>query len=604
MSKEERDKFDKDEDLPSAEEVWDDFFSGKKNPNDDLPVDETEHIIDDIGAKKEREEQKEKEKESKQEQKEYSKFGKNCIYYKTNSEPDRWIGGTEDNRLVEYELKHDRNGNPYYRMTRSFTTCKPVEITQHKSVLDFLELPQLYTIKFIGNEKSGRFTLKQKTMSEISSEIRDTNGLSETGIDIALRTQLKAFEVAELIKENDDIKYTGFFSNQECDKIISSGIEFKEVNEQVLIEALDCIDKLAEKGFVDRLDLLAHVIKFGFIAPFAFIFKCIRAPCLTYFHLYGPANSTKSSSEEIILAFDGHHKDEKFIVTMGQVNTDARIGEVISQTTFPILLDELDYYDDKKLMSNIKTSVTNEILRNVLDKFRRKTRIPALSPFACSSNTEPPNETGFRKRILVRQSLVKEMHNKNSDDAIEFDKLKADFDKLYILGDFRNNFIMENQDIILDKKQTPFEKSLTIIEAVYKKVGKVIPDWLVKGQLEESNLEQILDDAKESVLDAIKNIIIREYRFAFKEETQSGYTNRLAKLIDGDHLSFAYRQKSSDLFAINTGIIKRIYENGVTKEELPNLKILADYMNAKWGRSNSKTFIEISIQNLEKYLDE
>jgi hypothetical protein len=43
---------------------------------------------------------------------------------------------------------------------------------------------------------------------------------------------------------------------------------------------------------------------------------------------------------------------------------------------------------------------------------------------------------------------------------------------MHVLGQFRNKFVMNNQDLILDKKLTPFEKARIILKAIYEYAGK------------------------------------------------------------------------------------------------------------------------------------
>jgi hypothetical protein len=49
----------------------------------------------------------------------------------------------------------------------------------------------------------------------------------------------------------------------------------------------------------------------------------------------------------------------------------------------------------------------------------------------------------------------------NNPKAIEYKQwLALNIKRGHALGQFRNKFVMEHQDIILDTKQTPFEKSI------------------------------------------------------------------------------------------------------------------------------------------------
>ena len=133
-----------------------------------------------------------------------------CISYQINSVPDKYVLGTPDNKLVEVERKHttDAKSNmvtSYLVTNKTFTACKPV---RNKNPLSFLELQQRYTMEFRGSEQSGNFTIKHKTLSEIVSELKNGNALSEYGLDVALTAQIKGFEKAGLLEVNDDMNYT------------------------------------------------------------------------------------------------------------------------------------------------------------------------------------------------------------------------------------------------------------------------------------------------------------------------------------------------------------------------------------------------------------
>ena len=225
-----------------------------------------------------------------------------------------------------------------------FYVCKPVRIVKHINPLSFLDIPQKYTIEFRGSEQSGNFTLRHKSLAEIVNRLKQTEALTDRNLDVAMIAQIKGFEKAGLLEENDDIDITGFFPGSEsCTSIIYSGVDIPEpgaIDTVKLRTALDFIDSLAKTAYKGRLDLLAHLLQFALITPVSFIFKVIKSPTLEWLFFYGPPNSTKSSSGKIILAFDGHEEDDDYIVSMAQVDTLARMGDTISRTTFPTLADE------------------------------------------------------------------------------------------------------------------------------------------------------------------------------------------------------------------------------------------------------------------------
>jgi hypothetical protein len=56
--------------------------------------------------------------------------------------------------------------------------------------------------------------------------------------------------------------------------------------------------------------------------------------------------------------------------------------------------------------------------------------------------------------------------------------------------------------------------------------------------------------------------------------------------------------------AINSGILTELYNYGITKEQLSNLKALADYMGAKYYKPHGKLVLEISDEQLKAYFGE
>lgn len=71
---------------------------------------------------------------------------------------------------------------------------------------------------------------------------------------------------------------------------------------------------------------------------------------------------------------------------------------------------------------------------------------------------------------------------------------------------------MDNQELILDKKLTPFEKAKEVAVAAYDYAEMEIPNWLLEKHLEQNHLEESIIDAKEAVLNAIKTMAIDEMK--------------------------------------------------------------------------------------------
>ena len=115
-----------------------------------------------------------------------------CVSYQINSNPDKFIVSTPDNKLEEIIHKWENSDeNPSQKIckvynTRTFLCCKPIKIVKHRNPLLFLDIPEKFTIEFRGSEPSGNFTLKHKTLSEIVGKLKQTEALTDRGLEAAL----------------------------------------------------------------------------------------------------------------------------------------------------------------------------------------------------------------------------------------------------------------------------------------------------------------------------------------------------------------------------------------------------------------------------------
>jgi hypothetical protein len=96
------------------------------------------------------------------------------------------------------------------------------------------------------------------------------------------------------------------------------------------------------------------------------------------------------------------------------------------------------------------------------------------------------------------------------------------------------------------------------------------------------------------IIDKIKNL-----KGMDDLKTYSRTSDRFDTSVSNNMLPFAKRIKdkarnNTDRTAIDTGILSELYNYGITKEQLSNLKALADYMGAKFHKSDGKMIVEIT----------
>ena len=165
----------------------------------------------------------------------------------------------------------------------------------------------------------------------------------------------------------------------------------------------------------------------------------------------------------------------------------ARLGEEISKTTFPKLVDEVDLNEERyrTLINEIKSAISSKIIRSKLrPNSSYASDIPALSSLILTSNPPPPLwDSAYMKRIIDRYFDKAEIKKEDDPEAIALRQfLSTELDKIHHLGDFRNWYVMNYQDAVLsavdEDKMTLLDLDTKILAAAYQHVGLAMSDWL------------------------------------------------------------------------------------------------------------------------------
>jgi hypothetical protein len=553
------------------------------------------------------------------------------MWYKINDKPPIFIiADTKSKRLMEatfrlYESESKRKGSgdtvqktqKQSIVTKPYLSCIPDKIIIHKSPIDsILKQGEKYTVYFVGSENSGNRVIKNKTISDLVSELKKTgNVLADFGVEVALSTVIKAFERKGLLEENNDMDETGFFIDDKTKKIRASNLQINEVSKEDLLDALNCIDEL-KKYYVGRLDLLATTITWGMVAPLDFMLKMNGSIWLKWLVYWGFSNASKSSSGSIVLGLDGHHNDSGFVKGEGSIDTVARLGDLLCKTTFPKMVNEVDLNADhmRKIVENMKTGIDSMIFRDKFtnSKSNATTPIPSLCPLILTSNAGPPIfNTGFMRRVIDRSFQQSESYKETDPVAVEFmEFLRNNLDRLKPLGDFRNWFVMNNQEIILDKKTKPLDLGLKILRACYEYIGTAeMLEWL-ESRLPESQLEDSLEDNKVIVKNAFETLITTTFksysRIDVLDEDKLGKnlltSDRFMTLLSLNLLPYAKLRRNKGDIIINKGILGELYKLGVKERQLPDLHALATFLKGEYRKVGTKVII-CTEQQLEDYFE-
>jgi hypothetical protein len=226
----------------------------------------------------------------------------------------------------------------------------------------------------------------------------------------------------------------------------------------------------------------------------------------------------------------------------------------------------------------------------------------------------PTTRPEYLKRVKTRYSTTREIHYPNSKEAIEYKKwLASNLKKLHVLGQFRNKFVMEHQDIILDTELTPFEKSIRIWTAIYESNSsfgsnnKKLPEFFNK-QLDEHQMADSIEDRKSDISNALQAWIVDKCSILDKSDdkilnryTDSSY--RLAQLIDRKLVPYVRRDNDENVVFFRKIVIDLQNDYGLKHIDL---SILSDVIpNARYGKlEDGYKVVKCSMKNLEEFFGE
>ena len=386
-----------------------------------------------------------------------------------------------------------------------------------------------------------------------------------------LSTVLDGYIRKNKVIRKAEIEAPGFYLVDS--KIVPNRIEVRKPSEKELKEALELLNELAELWFSHIKDKFAVIIKWGIISPFSFIYK-VKGTWMKWLYLYGASATGKTTLAEIVLSIWGLKSENM----KGGANIDSvpRLGYVLSQSTFPIVINEPGsaiYRDD--VVEVMKSAIESTVVRG---KYIHGsyTEIPSLAPLLFTSNKTLPKDDALLRRLLVLHFSYGERIEQ--EKAKEFEnKVKPRLTKLKAIGNYIS-FIILNELQPADWEDT----ATSLLELAYKEAKLEVPQWIYgKYQTEDD----VYDDMKER---------IREFLY---RKLIDMYTTKIGKITNEDSIDTIARQVLSKgllewaSFVVRDGYNEVRFKQGFV-DELKNvvgditLKSLAELLG--WEYKNVK----------------
>jgi len=295
-----------------------------------------------------------------------------------------------------------------------------------------------------------------------------------------------------------EIESPGFYLVE--NKVIAVNFDFKEPSDEELKEALELLNELAE-WYRHIQEKFAVVVRWALVAPFSYVLKQ-KGRWLKWLYLYGTSKTGKTTLGEIALAIWGLNTG--YIKTGASMDTPARLGNILKQSTFPILVNEPGGALSKdELVEMFKNAVESMLARG---KYMHGSyiEIPALTAFIFTSNKHLPRDDALLRRLIVLRFTFGE---KIPDEkAREFEsRVKYRLTLLKSLGSYIASRVVNKPELL----NMDWEESATqlLLEA-YRDAGMQPPKWI---EMKYKADEDIYEDVKDAVRAFLVKRINDEY---------------------------------------------------------------------------------------------
>jgi hypothetical protein len=393
-------------------------------------------------------------------------------------------------------------------------------------------------------------------------------------------------------------------------RVVGVKVDARTPTKEELREALELLNELASKWFKHVQDRFSEVVRWGVVAPFTYCYKQ-RGKWVRWLYLWGPSKTGKTTLGDIVLRMWG--LDSRNVKTGASIDTPARLGYVLSQTTFPVLVNEpANALGKDEIVEMVKNAVESLIVRG---KYQRGSYIdiPALAPIIFTSNRYIPRDDALLRRFKVLTFTYGEKIPE--EKAVEFEStVKPRLGKLKAIGDYIARRIVGN-----DLPENP-EDVVKILEEAYGEAGLEVPEWL---GLRHEEVEDYAQDQREAVRVFLVERVNEEFsRFVGKvlvekpegveavPRTDIDLGERVRIVVDKQLIPWIIKrvEGGEEYLYITTGIMKELAGVVGGTESLKSLaELLGWEYDPRWSvressRVTSKSVIRVSLKDFIDFL--
>jgi len=305
----------------------------------------------------------------------------------------------------------------------------------------------------------------------------------------------------------------GFYYTEEG-RLYAHNIDITMPKPEELRRALETLNELHD-AYNHIEDAFLKVVKWGLAAPFAFAYKLRHeGKFIPGLYIWGVTHTAKTTLAKIAVAL--YAKDPEgatFFTTGSSVDTEARLGYRLEQSTLPLIVDEAAEMFGKTMPNEgiiemLKNSLTTIHARARYENGQYRT-IPSLRTLVFTSNSRPPEDDALRRRMITIYISYK--YRIPPEEKAKFDStLLPRLTELNAIGRFIASRLLETGRL----PDEPWDIAKLLPET-YRYVGLSAPAWVDKLINIEMSTEENIEEVYSDVEDLVRKVIISKILDAY-----------------------------------------------------------------------------------------
>jgi len=370
--------------------------------------------------------------------------------------------------------------------------------------------------------------------------------------------------------------------------------EVWDFTEEDLRNSLTLLRELRERWYDHLAERFTTIIKWGIVAPFSYAIKQIRGTYGIHFPwllLHGSASTGKSTLGKIIRAIWNLPPEEK---GGSHIDTVPRFGKVVSESTFPILINEVaDVLSKDSLREVLKSSIETTFARG---RYVQGVYVeePALAPMIFTTNKTYPADDALLRRFVAILFSISDRVPEEKARQFEREVLPRISD-LRFLGFYVFKKIAKNPELLKRDWQS---LSTHLLRDAFEYAGLEIPRWV-----EEQHRGESLEDITELINEEIRARLLEDInQRSSRHVSRAEFTleGRLETLLRDNFIPWAFRR--DDDIVITSSVLNIL--GGLSVDSLKSLaeRFGWTYRNVKIGERVIKA-IRVPFEDFLAFLE-